>query len=89
MLQVRNSQNVNNRQETPYVDHVRIRTFADAGLSAKQVCTKLPHLAQSTVYHLYKKYKDTGSIEFVRRPGRPKITSSQDDADILRVALQN
>lgn len=50
---------------------------------------KLPNISPATIHQLYKKYKETGTIDFNPCSGRPKITSKEDDDIILSTAMYN
>ena len=66
------------RRSIPQFDRVRIVTLCQEGLSTRDV-SRRHGVKQSDVVRIWRRYRDTGTVDDMPRSGRPRATTAVDD----------
>ena len=76
------------RRSIATFDRVRIVTLCQEGLSSREVSRHL-RVNQSDVVRTWRRYRETGTVDDVRRSDRPKATTAVDDRHLRIPARRN
>ena len=63
-------------------------SFLEAGQTQREVATRF-NVSQSAIGRLWQRFQATGSVEYARRPGRPRVTTVRQDRHMVNSALRN
>ena len=74
------------RRSIPTFARIRIVTLCQEGLSSREVSRRL-RMNQSDVVRTWSRYRDTGTVDDMRRSGHPKATIAVDDR-YLRISTR-